>query len=104
MQAAIQHAIQQKNQQLSFGKIAKDERRLKELMLGNQGRLEHCFKLTPTSIRLQLSMDEEAGYSITDEVTADEITMKVKQLVRAAALDSGTSLFRFYNAVSTAVY
>ena len=42
-----------------------------------QGRLDHCFSLTPTTIRHQLQMDEEAGYSITDEVTADQMTMKM---------------------------
>ena len=77
MQAAIQDAISKKQQHQPFLKLAKDEERLTALIKGNQGRLEHCFKKTPLHLRQLLQMDEEAGYSITDEVTADEMTQKV---------------------------
>ena len=77
IQIAIQQAVAKKRNGDSFPKIAKDENRLKELLKGNQGRLEHCFKLTPIHIREQLQMDQEAGYSITDEITADQITTNI---------------------------
>ena len=81
MQAAITHAIGLKQAQVAFGKVAKDERRLMALVQGDQGRLEHCFKKTPKHVRALLQMDQEAGFSITDEVTADQITEKVVALI-----------------------
>ena len=57
--------------------VFQDQKKLHEMLHLYQGRLDHCFSLTPTTLRHQLQMDEEAGYSITDEVTADQMTMRI---------------------------
>lgn len=81
MRAIINEAIASKRRGAAFAKVAKTWLRLGELAGGNNGsRLEHLFSKTDPLLRAQLQMDAEASYSITDDVTADEITAKCASL------------------------
>jgi 16S rRNA G966 N2-methylase RsmD len=47
---------------------------------------DFLFKYLPKSIRQQLKLDEEALYSVTDQATADKITMELLKFVPATAV------------------
>jgi hypothetical protein len=72
---------------------------------------DFLFKFLPKTLRSQLKLDDEALYSVTDQQTADKITMELLKFVPANAIvTDGTACiggntfslarsFRFVNAV-----
>jgi 16S rRNA G966 N2-methylase RsmD len=47
---------------------------------------DFLFKFLPKSIRVQLKLDSEALYSVTDQLTADKITQELSRFVPANAI------------------
>lgn len=53
---------------------------------------DFLFKFLPKAIRQQIRLDEEALYSVTDQATADKITLELLKVVPATAiLTDGTA-------------
>eukprot|EP00613_Pedinella_sp_CCMP2098_P072507 CAMPEP_0171928586 /NCGR_PEP_ID=MMETSP0993-20121228/26894_1 /TAXON_ID=483369 /ORGANISM="non described non described, Strain CCMP2098" /LENGTH=675 /DNA_ID=CAMNT_0012567923 /DNA_START=121 /DNA_END=2148 /DNA_ORIENTATION=- len=79
MRATIDAAVAAKKEGQSFVKVAKTWSRLGELVEGassggGASRMAHLFARTDPEVRDKLRMDATAAFSVTDEVTADDIT------------------------------
>ena len=79
--ALIDAAVAAKKAGQDFAKLAKSFERLGELVGdangssgGGKSRMEHLFSKTDPAVRAKLMMDATATFSVTDEVTADQIT------------------------------
>jgi hypothetical protein len=86
--ALVHASIQLKMDGKPFPKVAKHWDRVCELAIGDtlgakgggKSRMDHLFARTDPKVRAQIQMDATATFSVTDEVTADEITKKCLSL------------------------
>jgi predicted RNA methylase len=70
----VQKAIEQRKKNKKFSIIAQDFKEVKKLMERYSSRIDYLFSKTNPKVRERLKLDDTAMYSVTDEITADEIT------------------------------
>ena len=70
----VQKAIERRKKNQKFSTIAKNFEEVKKLMERYSNRMGYLFSKTNPKVREQLKLDDTAMYSVTDEITADEIS------------------------------
>ena len=70
----VQKAIEQRKKNQKFSIVAQDFKEVKKLMERCSSRIDYLFSKTNPKVRERLKLDDTAMYSVTDEITADEIT------------------------------